>query len=345
MSSSRYDTTHIFSELDDPERQALVIYFLRHDPNDGGVSRFSFWKLWFSEIPRLKGLLAEGRTELNRNRYYRCMPHSYIGITGGPIEIDQELLKLNKVPTVNEQATATRDRGQCVLTKLPHNSSHPAYIFPPHMHQAEESRIEYYKDWLGMESEYGAERVERWRNAILTTGEGEGIQRIYNTDRPENMITLLKEVQQYWEDDLCVFRPMSLSEDKTSMDLAFHWLPLPGDRHQQLDVINLNDHPYPRQRMGCHNTPGNEIGIYNTATNTPILSGHIITLHTEDPKSVFKTRIPKGCCRLHRGKIWNGIRQSWVYNDRDADELEIEKIGENEEGEQDEEDRDYDDEY
>lgn len=218
-----------------------------------------------------------------------------------------------------------------------------AYIFPPHTHGTEESNPDFMGEWYSFQCEFGVERADRWRDAIMT---GTGDSRKYDTDRPENMITLSLEVQRYWEDDLCAFHPISLSDNKKSMTLAFHWLPVPDESqlHEQLDIINLQDHPYPHQRMGCLDTPGRGIQIHDPATNKPFSSGHIITIETEDPVKMPLPSIDlldmqwmmkrssrlsgesaslrdkvehsrmKGYCWIHRGKVWSRRRRAWVYS-------------------------------
>ena len=53
-------TTHIFSELDDPERQAIVMEFLRRDPDLAELSRAKFWKTWLQDISILKWSMLDG---------------------------------------------------------------------------------------------------------------------------------------------------------------------------------------------------------------------------------------------------------------------------------------------
>ncbi|KAJ6014109.1 hypothetical protein N7540_008700 [Penicillium herquei] len=54
----RRDDQNIFSELDDPERRAIVTELLREFPHMRLVSRHGFWKMWFHDIPRIKKVIS-----------------------------------------------------------------------------------------------------------------------------------------------------------------------------------------------------------------------------------------------------------------------------------------------
>ncbi|KAJ5729441.1 uncharacterized protein N7483_003949 [Penicillium malachiteum] len=389
----RRDDQNIFSELDDPERRAIVTELLRDIPTMRLVSRHGFWKMWFHDVPQMKKALSymkprlqwdvgcpwKKREELEQGpeyptthiSYTHCHEHDALGLRA-PIQADKWFLQASELSITSSQRIAMeRDESQCILTKNNSNPVLPTHIFPSRSQQIKRGHInnQYKYIWLRLEDEFGGKRVQRWRNSIMDRivlcqkilGDLEDIDNVDYADQPDNIITLGKEVWRFWKDDLCVFRPVSLSEDKKSMELAFHWLPLPkeGTHHSQLDPIKLRCHPYPDRRMGYDEGPGNGIHLYHAETKQMIRSGYIFTIHTENPethplpsmelldmqwmlkrssrfqgdlvewrqwpvKQEYYEKVyekVKPYCWLYRGKLWSYRHCTWMYKE----DLEVEE--------------------
>ncbi|KAJ5097499.1 hypothetical protein N7456_008220 [Penicillium angulare] len=181
-----------------------------------------------------------------------------------------------------------RDSHRCQLTQTSRDSVKVAHILPTFLHEATESSEE--PSWQFLGEWLGKERLSWWKDKLLVekpSQDGENAERVFDTDRLCNMITLDTEVQSYWNDDLCAFRPVYLSEDKRYLDIAFHWLPLPerGTTQHYEDRIDINHHPYPDHNHGCNYTPAPGAGayLYDAQTGKRILSGHIFRMETDDP--------------------------------------------------------------
>ncbi|KAJ5093465.1 hypothetical protein N7456_009326 [Penicillium angulare] len=225
--TERRDNQHIFSELDDLERHALVTDITRIAPHMNNVSRNGFWELWLADISKLKyykdyALRYESADKSRRMDIIFRSEHGddSLGLTS-PILLDKRLQSIRPVSS-NEQAAINRDKSQCVLTNSRATTVHPTHMVPTYLHEVTEESKNY--QWYIYEDLFGRERVQRWRDAIMTSmicRDTGNTGRIHNTDRPENMISLDKQARRYWQDDMCAFRPVSLSEDKTSMELAF----------------------------------------------------------------------------------------------------------------------------
>ena len=126
----------------------------------------------------------------------------------------------------------------------------------------------------------GAERVKNWKAAIMT---GDSRQATVDTERLDNMITLNTLVYTYWDDALCAFRPISINENKTSMEVAFHWLPAPGNiKSKASDPIATPYHPFPHDINSFNESPGENICLIHGETRSMIRSGQIFTLTTVD---------------------------------------------------------------
>ncbi|KAJ5618452.1 hypothetical protein N7528_007095 [Penicillium herquei] len=310
----RRDDQNIFSELDDPERRAAVTELLRDFPTMRLVSRHGFWEMWFHDVPQIKKaiwsmkwakseqerhkLMPGPRHTMNPPSYTECEEFDTFGLRA-PVRADKRFLQASEssITTSSQRIAMERDKNQCILSKNNSNPVFATHIFPLRVEKIKRGYLNesYTYMWSRLECEFGEKRVQHWRNAIMdrtvlcqkTIGDLEETDFADYADRPDNIITLSKEVWRYWQDDLCVFRPVSLSEDKKSMELAFHWLPLPkeGTRYSQLDPLKLRYHPHPDKRLGYDDGPGNGIHLYHAETNKMICSGHIFTIRTENPET------------------------------------------------------------
>lgn len=291
--SMESDDQNIFSEFHDPDRQDLVKQIMKQDPQLSNLSRLSFFALWFCDIAMLKRLAAASipQSEAFDLRYTKLstMPYEdYPGILAGNKIPQREGNKRKKTRgssqslqlsgnssrnTSVKDEVLKRDRSQCVLTKHGRTTLHVAHIVPYKLHSSQ--REEYWR-WLGCF--WDATKIAAWRSRIL------GEDGAFGTEQIQNMLALAPALHTYWDQPICAFRPISVNEDKTSMDVAFHWLPLPDKSIHCRDRLPLDEHPYPGHPTGFRDSPGDNIFLFDMNTKLVISSGHIFTIKTDDPE-------------------------------------------------------------
>ncbi|KAJ5907783.1 hypothetical protein N7495_000465 [Penicillium taxi] len=132
--------------------------------------------------------------------------------------------------------------------------------------------------WSRLRMFYTREQLEKWQDAIL---KGDTI----STERTENLITISGPVHAYWERAICAFRPISVNEDKTSMNISFHWLPLLGrKKFKQTDLLQLTENPLRREEYEFNGSrPAEGVMLYHLKDKVEICSGDIFTISTDDP--------------------------------------------------------------
>jgi hypothetical protein len=84
-----------------------------------------------------------------------------------------------------------------------------------------------------------------------------------DTERIENLLRLAPSVYGYWDHTICSFRPISVNEKNTSIDLALYWLPLRGKSITRRDKLPLDEHLYPDQPIGFTDSPGEDLFIFH----------------------------------------------------------------------------------
>ncbi|CAI7593380.1 unnamed protein product [Penicillium manginii] len=134
-------------------------------------------------------------------------------------------------------------------------------------------------EWAWLEYFWGKTKVAEWRSAIL--GKGESL----DTEKVENLFCLAESIHRYWDYSICAFRPISINNEKTSMHIAFHWLPLREKlTSQRNDFLPIDKHPYPDNPTGFTETPGENIFVFHMITKQVVPSGYIFQIKTDDPK-------------------------------------------------------------
>lgn len=123
----------------------------------------------------------------------------------------------------------------------------------------------------------------KWKAEIMTIDDNDGK---VDTERVQNLITFMALVHTYWDNTLYALRPISINTKKTSMEVAFHWLPAPGKITKKAsDSIETMRHPFPHDINSFTESPGENICLIHGEMRSLIRSGHIFTLETDDPKS------------------------------------------------------------
>lgn len=263
------DTQNIFSEFHDPVRQELIQKITQQDPTLITVPRATHLYLWFSEISVLKDLVETGSP----------LPESASEFITGIFGDHKQQPNLNWTPETYDtsrdktpgHAALKRDNYQCVLTGHSLFSLDVSHIVPFKLN-ASEARVA----WSQLKSYWGEAKANAWREEI------QGKDDDLNSEQVYNMICLQYAVHLYWNMPICAFRPISINDAKTSMEIAFHWLPLPDHSIHPSDLVPLNKHPYPEPPTGFTGTPGQNILIFDLETTSIIRSGKIFTLTTDD---------------------------------------------------------------
>jgi hypothetical protein len=121
------------------------------------------------------------------------------------------------------ELTRERDGGICILSKS--GPCDVAHIFAHYLLKPKNKPTASDKCiptiWSVLFLFWPREQVEKWKNTIFhdyftkTAGE----------DGVFNMLCLRPDLQRAWAQGRFALRPMSLSDDKKTMDLEFHWMP------------------------------------------------------------------------------------------------------------------------
>ena len=108
-------------------------------------------------------------------------------------------------------------------------------------------------------------------------------------ERLYNRITLEIHVHRYWDRAMCALRPIWVNEDRTEMQIAFHWLPLkeniPGAaKHLRSDFVSTTENPYQDPKYRPRETPGGNNVVFHTETGARISSGYVFTVKTDNKR-------------------------------------------------------------
>ncbi|KAF3893893.1 HNHc domain-containing protein [Trichophyton interdigitale] len=108
----------------------------------------------------------------------------------------------------------------------------------------------------------------------------------------ENTVLLAPHAHSYWDRQLFVLEPVQLSDDHKMLQLKFHWLqpsmtPFMTQPSTESES-NLSEPPTMPGNLFSGGRPSADsetpnVRLYDCQTDARIPSGHVITLHTEDP--------------------------------------------------------------
>ncbi|KAJ6072876.1 hypothetical protein N7467_010961 [Penicillium canescens] len=336
MSRLSVDNKHVFSELDDPERQDLIRRIVEQDPSLCEIPRGNFFFLWFANIemlrkhasprddsditslnlllrlpvPDIAGVWASTKTGPQSKPASWATPRtasasaSVRSRSGSPSKgkipvrqrsplrkeiISPPLFPLpSNVPNTVagpsrpvavvsvldtascKSASLQRDSDMCVVTKMGQPTLQSAHILPSKLNRGEiESET-----WSTLKMFFGPEQVAALKSEILRND-----NRV-NTEYVSNFITLSVQVHQWWDRAMIAFRPVWMNEDKTVMELAFHWLPLCDQTHKRSEKVPISAHPYPTQRQGWFEGPSDRHRLWELGTKQLVCSGFIFSITT-----------------------------------------------------------------
>lgn len=132
-----------------------------------------------------------------------------------------------------------------------------------------------------LESFWDKERVSKWKELLLRDS-------MINVYQVFNLISLDIAVNRLWAFGVVALRPISVNQDQTEMQVAFHWLPLQkrlGDIKQK-DKVSILQNPFQDLQYRPVETPGDNLYVIarleDTTTPTLVSSGHIFTVKTDD---------------------------------------------------------------
>jgi hypothetical protein len=301
------DNQNIFSEFNDPIRVALIKKIAAQVPHLKQLRRGWLFPFWFAEISELEACIdSSGAGQKSTLSFIGLLKPDpdYAGMFAGKRQVHNDLKNKNgkgerdtsstDMPTSESHAADSapsvlakdacsewakeealrRDGNQCVLTEHGRLTLEVSYIVPFEFNGSPREA-----EWAWLECFWGKTKVSEWRSAIL--GKGESL----DTEKIENLFCLAESIHRYWDYSICAFRPISINNEKTSMHIAFHWLPLREKlTSQRNDFLPIDKHPYPDNPTGFTETPGENIFVFHMITKQVVPSGYIFQIKTDDPK-------------------------------------------------------------
>lgn len=134
--------------------------------------------------------------------------------------------------------------------------------------------------WDTLKMFWKAELVESWRSKLFVDANNPN----RGTETVENMISLSALLHRYHSAARFALRPIQLSDDKTKLELEFHWLVVEGRKRQ--DEVNIMDEPLSsagRLSAGRGYGPLDRIDPNDDTIRIPLVSGTRFTMSTDDP--------------------------------------------------------------
>ncbi|OQD88184.1 hypothetical protein PENANT_c004G10152 [Penicillium antarcticum] len=117
---------------------------------------------------------------------------------------------------------------------------------------------------------------ERWKKAVFNSS--------FDPERPvsdcTNLICLRNDLRTAWADGLFALRPVSVSDDKTEIEIEFHWQPRVG--HATSDMVDVTKEPRPSKYVS---SVENLFVVVSERGNSflPIQSGYRFKITTNNP--------------------------------------------------------------
>ncbi|KAJ5531618.1 hypothetical protein N7527_005011 [Penicillium freii] len=160
-----------------------------------------------------------------------------------------------------------RDGRQCVVTKRGQPLIESAHILPKKLNGTQHEYLMRSNCWPWLKAFWGEEKVNKLQSLLLSEESTMDMERLYNR------ITL-----EIHDRAMCALRPIWVNEDRTEMQMAFHWLPLkeniPGAaKHVRSDFVSTTENPYQDPKYRPRETPGGNNVVFHTETGARISSG------------------------------------------------------------------------
>ncbi|EAW18426.1 HNH endonuclease signature motif containing protein [Aspergillus fischeri NRRL 181] len=158
-----------------------------------------------------------------------------------------------------------RDGERCIITKVG-GCSESAHIYPYSLHEGFGPKCARFWDTLSML--WPPSTIEEWKADVFGGS---------NTELCSNRITLSANAHVYWGKGLFALKPVSMSEDKKTLQLEFHWL---RQVPQSSSTVLLSDKPSFEESL---DGSGKNARLQDFEKGELISSGHKIWMKTDDP--------------------------------------------------------------
>ncbi|KAJ5618699.1 hypothetical protein N7528_006810 [Penicillium herquei] len=264
------DNKTIFSEFHDLARITLVNQIL----TAMGITKLrrgNVFVLWFSHMKQLQDLARKAES---------CDPTILSSVKAQWL-MDRLCTLVADVPGCWCYA---RDRDECLVTKRSSPTLEAAHIVPFRLNQSDlglNSAFHlYFAIWWGAEWSYKLRELLSSDSSDFS----DSSDWVMNTEFLANMMTLSKQVQAYWGQAMCAFRPIEINEEKTKMRLGFHWLPLLPRSVKRNTIISATENPFDGDDRS-YLLPTRKISLFNYEKDKRIVSGDVFTVETDDPQN------------------------------------------------------------
>ncbi len=229
-----------------------------------------------------------------------------------------------------KDAAKQRDNFCCVLTG--DIAIEVAHIYPFHSikHRGEDKVGQRHVFWGCLKNFWPEEKVATWKAELFP----EGIDKI-GLERPYNLITLSRTAHDGWGRGAFALKPISMSDDKTTLKIQFFWQKRQNDT--QATTMSLSTTPFSTKDLD-RNEGAYDHGpsmLFNYSTRELITSGQFFELHTDDaikrPLPSFQLLEMQWFLQRVLGMAGAAGDLDWEDWDEDSDEeipsLELDEVG------------------
>ena len=113
-----------------------------------------------------------------------------------------------------------------------------------------------------------------------------GTQLLKGTETVGNMLTLTATLHRFHSESAFALRPAQMSDDRTQLELEFHWLPLMTQRDSTTRV-DLMEHPLSSRDLRGSGNGYTFTFFANSSTKPTVLASSTrFTMTTDDPENL-----------------------------------------------------------
>ncbi|OXV05316.1 hypothetical protein Egran_06916, partial [Elaphomyces granulatus] len=269
------------SVFDDPERQSLMAKLKYRFKGSLRTISPTIWAcLWISSIEKLRSIVTTASQEdgiedlllrfggvvasrLVQNWTQRTRRTSNSGNHSGSASGLHTPTSVRSTDgrSADERSKAVRrDEGRCLVTKAGAYNQ-VAHIYP-YCLGARFTGVSRDMFWSSLSLFWTKDQIKSWKDVIL----GEK-----GTGNCVNLVTLSATAHVYWGKALFALKPISLSEDKRTLEVGFYWL-RQFSHASWVDPLFRAEHFFPRSCVG------NDLRLFDCKTGREICSGDTIVL-------------------------------------------------------------------
>ncbi|PWY82479.1 hypothetical protein BO83DRAFT_454278 [Aspergillus eucalypticola CBS 122712] len=197
---------------------------------------------------------------------------------GPPIKKRRLTLNTEESPSSAEEAAThlanrlctERDNATCVVTGC-RDLVEIAHILPNGLGREGDQALQQF--WFPLHHFWSKERVMAWMKHAAGPEA---------TEACSNLLCMTDIAHKLWKKARFALKPLSLSEDRRSLEVQFYWLPVYNYRSR----IPATEIPSRISRkLSGTAVDGKETMLFNIATDKKLCSGDILTFTTKDPNS------------------------------------------------------------